>query len=87
MPTDKMTTEPTSFVRGAVYNDDDLLTTDEMAAVRNVPASRLHKERLVGIDAQPWIKDKNLVRYRWGDYRMWIAAKARYRSTSELTAA
>jgi len=68
-------------------HDDDLLTTEEMAAVRRVPASRLHKERLSGIDAQPFIKDGHLVRYRWGDYLAWLAAKQRFQSTSELVAA
>ena len=68
-------------------NDDDLLTTDEMALVRGVPPGRLHKERLTGIGAQPFIKDGNLVRYRWGDYLAWLAAKPRFHSTAELAAA
>jgi len=68
-------------------NEDDLLTTEEMAAVRRVPPSRLNKERLSGINAQPFIKDGHLVRYRWGDYLAWLAAKQRFQSTSELEAA
>ena len=68
-------------------SEDDLLTTDEMAGVRCVPASRLHKERLAGINAQPFIKDGHLVRYRWGDYLAWLAAKPRFQSTSEMEAA
>ena len=67
--------------------DDDLLTTEEMAAVRGVPPSRLHKERLLGgEDCQPFLKDGHLVRYRWGDYRAWLASRRRYNSTSELAA-
>jgi hypothetical protein len=68
-------------------HDDDLLTSQEMAQVRKVPVSRLHKERLFGVDAQPFIKDGHLVRYRWGDYIAWLAAKQRFHSTSELEAA
>lgn len=67
-------------------NDDDLLTTDEMAEVRRVPPGRLHKERLIGIDAQPFIKDGHLVRYRWGDYKAWLEGRTRYQSTSEIAA-
>ena len=67
-------------------NNDELLTTLEMAIVRNCPPGRLHKERLSGINAQPFIKDGNLVRYRWGDYIAWLAAKPRFQSTSELAA-
>lgn len=68
-------------------NDDDLLDTEEMALVRKVPASRLNKERLIGIDAQPFIKDGHLVRYRWGDYKTWLAKRQRFCSTSEPVAA
>ena len=68
-------------------HEDDLLTNDEMAAVRRVPPSRLNKERLFGINAQPFIKDGHLVRYRWGDYLDWLAAKQRFQSTSEAHAA
>jgi hypothetical protein len=70
-----------------MHSDDDLLTTEEMARVRGVPPSRLNKERLTGIDCQPFIKDGHLVRYRWGDYREWLAARPRATSTSELQAA
>lgn len=66
-------------------SDDELLTTDELASVRRVPASRLHKERLTG-DGPPFIKDRNLVRYRWGDYRDWLSAQRRFSSTSEQVA-
>jgi hypothetical protein len=68
-------------------NDDDtLLTTPQLAAVRNVPESRIEKERLKG-DGPPFIKDGHLVRYRVGDYRAWLAAKQRFQSTSEAEAA
>lgn len=68
-------------------NDDDtLLTTEQLAAVRNVPASRIEKERLKG-DGPPWVKDGHLVRYRVGDYRAWVASLARFHSTSEPNAA
>ena len=68
-------------------DDDDLLDNDEMAEVRRVPPSRLHKERLFGgPDCQPYIKDRHLVRYRWGDYKAWLASRRRYNSTSELAA-
>ena len=68
-------------------NDDDLLSTEEMARVRGVSPSRLHKERLSGVNSQPFIKDGHLVRYRWGDYREWLASRRRLHSTSELVAA
>lgn len=68
-------------------NDDDtLLTTEQLAAVRNVPPSRIHKERLSGSGC-PFIKDGHLVRYRLGDYRAWIASKQRFSSTSETEVA
>jgi hypothetical protein len=63
-------------------DEDTLLTTEQLAAVRNVPASRINKERLKG-DGPPFIKDGNLVRYRLGDYRAWVAAMKRFTSTSE----
>jgi hypothetical protein len=64
-------------------NDDDtLMTTEQLAAVRNVPASRIEKERLKG-EGPPFIKDGHLVRYRLGDYRKWVAGKQRFTSTSE----
>ena len=67
-------------------SDDELLTTDELAVIRKVPASRLHKERLTG-DGPPFIKDGHLVRYRLGDYRSWLASKQRFTSTSEPVSA
>ncbi|MFD1610821.1 hypothetical protein ACFSCW_03285 [Sphingomonas tabacisoli] len=67
-------------------HEDTLLTTDELAALRKVPASRLNKERLFG-GGVPFIKDGHLVRYRYGDYREWLAAKQRVTSTSQLVAA
>ena len=69
-----------------MHNDDELLTTEQLAGIRNVPASRIHKERLTG-DGPPFLKDGHLVRYRWGDYREWLESKRRFQSTSELQAA
>lgn len=63
-------------------DDDDLLDSGGIAALRNVPKSRIDKERLTG-EGPPFIKDGNLVRYRKGDYRAWLAAKKRFTSTSE----
>ncbi len=64
-------------------NDDDtLLTTEQLAAVRSVPASRIEKERLKG-DGPPFIKDGHLVRYSLGDYRKWVANLPRFTSTSQ----
>lgn len=65
-----------------VLTDDTLLDTPQFALVRNVPPSRLEKERLTG-EGCPFIKDGHLVRYRFGDYRQWLAAKQRFTSTSE----
>lgn len=67
-------------------NDDELLTTEQLAKIRSVPPSRIHKERLVGVGC-PFIKDGHLVRYRWGDYRIWLESQQRFQSTSELVAA
>jgi hypothetical protein len=63
-------------------DDDTLITTEQLAAVRNVPASRIEKERLKG-EGPPFIKDGHLVRYRLGDYRSWVAGMRRFSSTSE----
>lgn len=68
------------------YNDDELLTNDEMAAVRRVPPSRQNKERLTG-DGPPFLKQGHLVRYRWGDYREWLATLRRATSTTQMEAA
>ena len=63
-------------------DNDTLLTTKQLAALRNVTANRIEKERLKG-DGPPFIKDGHLVRYRLGDYRDWVASKQRFNSTSE----
>jgi hypothetical protein len=67
-------------------HDDELIDTAAMAAIRGIPVSRVNKERLTG-DGPPFIKDGHLVRYRFGDYRAWLAAKRRFTSTSEAEAA
>jgi hypothetical protein len=67
-------------------DDDTLLTTEQLAAVRNVPPNRIEKERLKG-EGPPFIRDGRLVRYRLGDYRAWLASKQRFTSTSEMQAA
>ncbi len=68
------------------HDDDTLLTTEQLAAVRSVPPSRIEKERLKG-EGPPFLKDGHLVRYRVGDYRAWIAGKQRFQSTSDQAAA
>lgn len=67
-------------------NDDQLLTTEELAKLRNCSPSKINKERLTG-DGPPFIKDGTSVRYRLGDYREWLAAKRRLTSTSQMVAA
>ncbi|MDQ8757489.1 DNA-binding protein [Sphingosinicella sp. LHD-64] len=64
-------------------DNDDLITTEQLAAELSVPPSRLHKARVSGIDSPPFIKLGRLVRYRRGDIRNWIASKPRANSTSE----
>lgn len=63
-------------------DDDTLLTTEQLATLRNVPRNRIEKERLRG-DGPPFVKDGRLVRYRLGDYRAWLSSKQRFQSTSE----
>lgn len=75
-----------SFDLPPLPDDDELMDTPELAAVRKVPPSRVEKERLTG-DGPPFIKDGHLVRYRKGDYRAWLASKRRFTSTSEAEAA
>lgn len=65
-----------------MFDDDTLLTTEQLAALRNVPRNRIEKERLRG-DGPPFVKDGRLVRYRLGDYRHWLSTKQRFQSTSE----
>lgn len=66
-------------------SDDDLITTEQLAAMLSVPSSRLRKARVSGEDAPPFIKlGKKLVRYRLGDVRAWLASKPVVHSTSEL---
>lgn len=67
-------------------HDDALLSTKTLAVLRDVGPNRIEKERLTG-DGPPWVCDGRLVRYRLGDYRAWVAAKQRFTSTSEPTAA
>lgn len=58
-------------------DDDQILTTDELAKVRNCSPSRMNKERMVG-GGPPYIKDGGAVRYRWGDYKKWLAKQTRH---------
>lgn len=67
----------------AEHDDDRLLTTDHLAALRQCSRSKIEKERLAG-DGPPFIKDGFAVRYRLGDYRAWVASQQRFRSTSEV---
>lgn len=67
-------------------NDDQLLTTEELAKLRNCSPSKINKERLTG-DGPPFIKDGHSVRYRYGDYRVWLSNCQRLTSTSEVLAA
>lgn len=66
-----------------MLDDDTLLTTEQLATLRNVPRNRIEKERLRG-DGPPFVKDGRLVRYRLGDYRDWLATRQRFQSTSEM---
>ena len=63
-------------------DDDDLMDSAVLAVIRNIPKSRVDKERLTG-GGPPYIKDGHLVRYRRGDYREWLASRPRFTSTSE----
>lgn len=67
-------------------NDNELLTTDELAAETKTPPSRWNKARLTG-DGPPFIKIGHLVRYRRRDVLDWLEAQPRVCSTSELAAA
>jgi len=68
----------------AQRNDDELLTTEQLAAEWNVPPSRLNKERLVG-GGCPYIKLGHLVRYRRKDARLYVESRL-IGSTSEQAA-
>lgn len=63
-------------------DDDALLTTKQLAEIRQCSASKIEKERLVG-EGPPFIRDGVSVRYRLGDYRKWVAAMQRFTSTSQ----
>ena len=64
-------------------DDDRLLTSDQLAALRQCSRSKVEKERLAG-EGPPFIKDGFSVRYRLGDYRSWVASQQRFKSTSEV---
>lgn len=66
-------------------SDEELLTTDELAAETKTPPSRWNKARLTG-DGPPFLKIGHLVRYRRGDVRAWLNSQPRVSSTSELAA-
>lgn len=66
-------------------SEDELLTTEMLAAETHTPPSRWHKARLTG-DGPPFIKLGHLVRYRKSDVLAWLAAQPRASSTSELAA-
>jgi predicted DNA-binding transcriptional regulator AlpA len=66
-------------------HDDELMTTEELAAMTKTPPSRWNKARLTG-DSPPFVKLGHLVRYRRSDVLAWLAAQPRVNSTSELAA-
>jgi hypothetical protein len=74
-----------SALHGLERDPDRLFSTEELAILRSVPASRIEKERLKG-DGPPFVRDGHLVRYRLGDYRAWVANLARYTSTADAAA-
>jgi hypothetical protein len=63
-------------------DNDKLLTSDQVANLRQCSRSKVEKERLIG-EGPPFIRDGSSVRYRLGDYRAWVAAQRRFTSTSE----
>ena len=63
-------------------NDDELLTSENLASETKTPKSRWDKARLTG-DGPPFIKIGHLVRYKRADVRAWLAACPRLNSTSE----
>ena len=67
-------------------SDDELMTTEDLAAATRTPASRWHKARLTG-DGPPFIKMGHLVRYRRSDVRSWLEGHPAVQSTSEQVAA
>jgi len=66
-------------------SEDELLTTEDLAAMTKTPPSRWHKARLTG-ESPPFVKLGHLVRYRKSDVLAWLAAQPRVSSTSELAA-
>jgi predicted DNA-binding transcriptional regulator AlpA len=68
-----------------MLSDDELLTTEDLAAMTKTPPSRWNKARLTG-DSPPFVKLGHLVRYRKSDVLAWLAARPRLNSTSEMAA-
>ena len=66
----------------AIDDNDRLLTSEQLADLRQCSRSKVEKERLAG-DAPPFIRDGFSVRYRLGNYRAWVAGQKRFTSTSE----
>jgi predicted DNA-binding transcriptional regulator AlpA len=64
---------------------EQLLDDHELESITGRARSTWQKARLTG-DGPPFIRLGRLVRYRRSDVEKWLAAHARYRSTSEKAA-
>lgn len=63
-----------------IIDNDELLTTEDLAAMTKTPLSRWNKARLTG-DGPPFIKLGHLVRYRKSDVLAWLGGHQSQRLT------
>jgi len=66
-----------NVVSHSLFNDDDFLTTAEVAVALQVSKATLDGWRCKGMGPKFTKLGKRLVRYRWSDVRQWLEKQGR----------